>query len=171
MLECWPFSGSDSIYFNQKSASRLRHELSSGTRYWSSSTLCALCTHAVHCATVNCVLCSVQCVVSAVLCCALHSGGKHPFSPICVALFGRLPVWPNDKRYKMPAKEKNTDTKEHFKSSLWSDSLGWHARPICKNSHNVQHQISRYFAYICVCVYIYVIGTHGDLNMLYKVSF
>ena len=147
MLECWPFSGSDSIYFNQKSASRLRHELSSGTRYWSSSTLCALCSHAVHCAT-------VQCVVSAVLCCALHSGGKHPFSPICVALFGRLPVWPNDKRYKMPAKEKNTDTKEHFKSSLWSDSLGWHNMQdqfvkIATMSNTKFHDILPIYAFVC----------------------
>ena len=89
MLECWPFSGSDSIYFNQKSASRLRHELSSGTRYWSSSTLCALCSvlcalcsHAVHCA-----VCGVSC---AVLCTSLR--WETPvFSNMC-----RL-VWPDTR--------------------------------------------------------------------------
>ena len=120
---------------------------------------CALCC--VHCAL---TLCTVQCVVSAVLCCALHSGGKHPFSPICVALFGRLPVWPNDKRYKMPAKEKNTDTKEHFKSSLWSDSLGWHNMQdqfvkIATMSNTKFHDILPIYAFVCTYMSSVHMGT------------
>ena len=135
----------------------------------------------VHCAVLctvhsRCALCSVWCQ----LCCAVHftQVGNTRFLQYVSPCLAGYPFGPMTKDTKCQQRKKNTDTKEHFESSflapisqLWSDSLGWHARPICPNSHNVQHQISRYFAYICVCVYIYVIGTHGDLNMLYKVSF
>ena len=50
---------------------------------------------------------------------ALHFGGKHPFSPIYVALFGQKP-----KKYKMPNR-KEVETEEHSNSLLQQEDCSW----------------------------------------------
>ena len=126
----------------------------------------------VHCAVTLCTvqLCSVWCQ----LCCAVHftQVGNTRFLQYVSPCLAGYPFGPMTKDTKCQQRKKS-DTKEHFKGSflaaisqLWSDSLGWHARPICKNSHNVQHQISRYFAYIYAFVLVVITFSKADAERL-----